>query len=755
MTDADAQLLQLFREEADDIMQALNDALLQIEMSPDAPAPALLREMNRMAHSLKGAARAVGYKRVERISHRLEDLLGQAHAGTLTLSPNVADSIYDALDVIQAELEGSSVTDEVLAALDAALGAHLAAESSARAISEAVASEATFSEPAPHWSDAEPPPGPTDAERLRVAVGKLDRLMASSSELLVLRMQADERRRQSQALRQQIARWQRDWRTVRTSYLRLMRRLTKETDTSPELLALLRFLERNERQLGAAGRELAQFARDSAQDALQLTALADQLQTDVTGLRMMPFDHISGSFARMVRDIAREQGKQAALTISGGGVELDKAVLDALKDPLIHLLRNAVDHGLEPPEERQRLGKPPTGQISLRVEAHGSEVAIALSDDGRGLDVARLRQRAQALGLIDAQQAASLDDDAIRLLIFAPGFSTAEQVTAISGRGLGMDIVRTAIARLRGQLAVDSLPGQGTTLRLRLPLSLARIHAVIVRVGSEDFALPSALIARMTHLSPESLDMDGGRPTLHLDGQRLPLFNLGALLGVSSAPPEPVPVVVLQLAERSAAFQVDALISEADLVLKPLGRELAGVPFIAGGALLGSGQVILLLDGADLLQQAATYSLPTLTSPTLPTSGPQEAPLRVLVVDDSITTRTLEKNILEAVGCVVQVATDGMEAWSLLAHSLPDVPDVVISDVEMPHMDGLELTRRIRQHAHTQHLPVILLTSLSQPHQRKAGLKAGADAYLVKSRFDQDELLYTLRRVLMRGEDTP
>lgn len=745
MTDADAQLLQLFREEANDIMQALNDALLQIEMSPDAPAPALLREMNRMAHSLKGAARAVGYNRVERISHRLEDLLGQAYAGTLTLSPNVADSIYDALDVIQAELDGSGVTDEVLAALDAALGAHLSAENSDPASDPA-------SDPVPPWPDVELPPGATDAERLRVAVGKLDRLMASSSELLVLRMQADERRRQSQALRQQIARWQRDWRTVRTSYLRLMRRLTKESDTSAELLALLHFLERNERQLGAAGRELAQFARDSAQDALQLTALADQLQADVTGLRMMPFDHISGSFARMVRDIAREQGKQAVLTISGGGVELDKAVLEALKDPLIHLLRNAVDHGLEPPEARQRLGKPPTGQISLKVEAHGSEVAIALSDDGRGLDVVLLRQRAQALGLIDAQQAASLDDDAIRLLIFAPGFSTAEQVTAISGRGLGMDIVRTAIARLRGQLAVDSSPGHGTTLRLRLPLSLARIHAVIVRVGSEDFALPSALIARMTHLSPEALDMDGGRATLHLEGQRLPLFNLGALLGVSSAPPEPVPVVVLQLAERSAAFQVDALISEADLVLKPLGRELAGVPFIAGGALLGSGQVILLLDGADLLQQAATYSLPTLPTPTLPTSGPQEAPLRVLVVDDSITTRTLEKNILEAVGCVVQVATDGVEAWSLLAHNLPDV---VISDVEMPHMDGLELTRRIRQHAHTQHLPVILLTSLSQPHQRKAGLKAGADAYLVKSRFDQDELLYTLRRVLMRGEDAP
>ncbi|QPC84671.1 hybrid sensor histidine kinase/response regulator [Phototrophicus methaneseepsis] len=781
----DQKLLQIFREEVTDYLQVLNDGLLRVEMTQGEERYGLIREMNRVAHSMKGAARAVGYAMIETVGHHMEEVLNRVLAGTLTLTPDVADTLYDGLDLISSALEGADEADDTLSDevietvienLRQAAGIKVEDTQSSNGNHAQHSQEMPIitvdalpptepvevSEPPPIVSSEPLPPendktassttmtmvlGPGE-ESLRVAVRKLDRLMAEVSELLVARMQNDERQRQISNLRRDVMKWQRQWRSVRGAYIRMMRREQEPgSHLSSEVVTLIRFMENNERSLSQMARQLAQLDQRVAQDNMQLTALADMLQNDVASLRMMPFEAITGSFHRMVRDIAREQSKEIDLHIEGAKVEIDKTVLDALKDPLVHLLRNAVDHGLEDTHTRAINGKSPTGHLSLKVLQRGSEIVIVISDDGRGFDVARIKKKALQMGLISIAELETLSDVDARMLVFHSGFSTNDQVTAISGRGLGMDIVRTRIEGLRGRIEVESISGESTTITLHVPVSLTRIRGVLLHLGEETYAVPSVMVNRMESLPRTAIYTAEGKEMVVLNEHPMPLVKLGDLLSTpgSAERGDVVNVIVLQLAERMVAFEVDGLYSEMELVLTPLGKELANLYFIAGAALLGSGEVLLVLDANDLVRRATGMMLGAKRAPRgLPHKNVPER-LRVLIVDDSITTRTLEKNILEAVGFDVQVAIHGQQAWEMLAESQPDV---IISDVEMPYLTGLELARLVKSHPHTRNIPFVLLTSLTKPAQREAGLQAGADAYLVKSRFDQQELLETIQSVL-------
>ena len=585
-------------------------------------------------------------------------------------------------------------------------------------------------------------------ETIRVPVKKLDRLMAEASEMLVVKMHGEERQARVAELRKLHLRWQREWRSVRAAYIRLVRRVQEHGDeVSSEQATLFKFLEVNQRYLADSNRQLTQMAQALGQDNMQLSMLADQLQDDISAMRMMPFDTIVGGFQRMVRDLARDTDKQVYLDIVGAGVEIDKMVLDALKDPIMHLLRNSVDHGLEPPTEREKAGKPPTGRIELVVEQRGSEIIVRVGDDGRGIDPNKVRRAVVKHGILTEQEALAVSDEEMKGYIFHSGLSTTEKVTALSGRGVGMDIVRDRVEGLRGRVSVQSVLGEGTTVTLNVPVSLTRIRCILLQLGQDSYAVPSAMVVRMQDLARSQVFTAEGRDTVLINDQPMPMVSLGAILDVPvmdrSEDQETIPVVALRGADRMVAFEVDALHSERELVLKPLGPELARAPFVAGAALLGSGNVIIVLDANDLVRKASGAALPRRRTSIYMTTA--ERRLRVLVVDDSITTRTLEKNILETAGFEVYVAIDGVEAWEILSEV---ELDVVISDVEMPNMDGLDLTRRIKEHTHTRHLPVILLTSLGKPEQREAGLRAGADAYLIKSRFDQNELLQMIQAVV-------
>lgn len=788
---SDSDLLSIFWVEASEYLQSLNSALLQMETADGQDQTELLREMNRVAHSLKGAARAVGYGVIEAIAHHMEEVFGAMQAGRLELTPEVADSLYDGLDLIQNVMDGAENDPAVLETVLANLGQATVglpeegypiidddellelegdpededsgrvrpfdrrATGDSREMPAVPPGEATppFTTPQPMVSVSDSAPTmvlrPAE-ETIRVTVSKLDRLMDEASELLVSKLQSEERQRYVLRLRRLQSRWQREWRTVRAAYIRLVRRLGEQpAEQAAEMAQLFKFLESNQRYLTELGRELGILSQSITQDSMHLGTLSDQLQGDISAMRMLPFEVLIGGFQRSVRDLSRDLGKQVHLSIHGATVEFDKTVLDALNDPLLHLLRNAIDHGLEGPEERVAAGKPPVGRVEISVEQRGSEIVIRLRDDGRGLNIDRIKKRAVERRLFTEAEIATMTEDEVRGLIFHSGFSTSEQVTAVSGRGLGMDIVRTRVESLRGRVGIQSTPGQGTTMTLSVPVSLTRIHCILMRAGQEQYAIPSVMITRMEKIDRSRVFTAEGKDMVTINERPMPLVVLSDILeapGSGERPEEDVQIVALEAADRAVALEVDELYSEMELVLKPLGPELANASYVAGAALLGSGQVVIVLDGNDLARQASGVRMPRrrLVPGQMRSTAPVRR-LRVLVADDSITTRTLEKNILETAGFEVHVAIDGVEAWERLNEM--DF-DVVISDVEMPNMNGLELVERIKSHAHTRHLPVILLTSLSKPEQREAGLRAGADAYLVKSQFDQSELLETIQAII-------
>jgi two-component system chemotaxis sensor kinase CheA len=764
MTDANNELLNIFWEEVSDHLNVLNESLLKVEMAGRDEKIGLLKEMNRVAHSMKGAARAVGLGLIETIAHYMEEIFHLALEKGMPIAPTTADSLYDSLDLIQNVMSSvendNDVVSRVLLALEQVVASYVPEpeevwtppvipELPKTATQETTTPDLTLAGTAVD-TDALPQTPITRSieETIRVSISKLDLLMGEVSELSVLKMRGELRLDRATRLRQMLGRWQREWRNVRTSYIRLVRHLQDgHSPDEAELRTLVKFLETNQRYLADANRDMLQLHQFLSQDQLTMMTMTDEIQDAVADMRMMPFETVTSSFQRMVRDLARDLQKQVVLDIMGSHVEIDKAVLDALKEPLMHLLRNSLDHGIEPPDERAAVGKPRFGQIELLVETHGSEILMMVRDDGRGLDAAVLRRKAVERGLLHAAEAEAMDDDSARMLIFQAGFSTQEKVTAISGRGLGMDIVRERVENLRGRISVSSVPGQGMTTIINVPVSLTRIRCILLRVGDQEFAVPSVMIARMQKLVRKNLYTAKGQTMFQMGSRPVPLLNLGDVLNVPTTgrDRDELDVIVLQVLDKVVGFEVDDLYSELELVLKPLGRELANTPFVAGAALLGSGEVIIVLDANDLVRVGSGDTVPVRNRQIVLSNEPVQRRLRVLVVDDSITTRTLEKNILETVGFEVFVAVNGLEAWNQLAELHPDV---IISDVEMPHMTGLELARRVKSDPRTQDIPLILLTSLNKPEQREAGLNAGADAYLVKSRFDQNELLATIQSVI-------
>lgn len=770
----DTDLLNIFRDEVGEYLETLNTLLMHIETAAAADSESL-RELNRVAHSMKGASRAVGLKVIETIAHYMEEVFAAAMQSHLDLSPDVCDLLYDGLDLIQTVVAGDENDEATLAqvlthleqvvagsaiqAADRIEAEPLAAspaeplsavtnhrEKPAIHIGEVAETAAVMSSPATDTGTVVIRPA---EESIRVAVSKLDRLMAEVSELLVARMQSEERVRDVQALRRLHGKWRREWQGIRAAYIRLARRVQDEPDAlTDDMLVIFRFLENNQRNLLAATQHLAQLVQTLGQDNLRLATLTDQLQDDVSRMRMVSFESLLGGFQRIVRDLARDTGKQVHFDVNGMTVEVDKTVLDALKDPIMHLLRNAVDHGIEPPALREQRGKAPVGRLGLEIEQRGSEIVVRVRDDGRGIDTDALKQKALKVGIISAQEVDTMADDDARSLIFHPGLTTAAEVTAISGRGIGMDVVRDRVESLRGRVSVMSVPGEGTAISLNVPVSLTRIRCVLLEVGEETYAVPSAVIVRMTTLRRDEVFTAENRDMIVLDDHPVPLVSMTDLLGIPAAPrsSEEFTITALRATDRTVAFEVDGLHSERELVLKPLGPEIARAQFVSGAALLGTGAVVIVLDANDLVRSATGRTLPARRAPVLTRqSVTLSNRLSILVVDDSITTRTLEKNILETAGFAVSVAIDGEEAWKKISEQHFDV---IISDVEMPKMNGLELVRLIKGNEFTRHIPVILLTSLGKPEHQEAGLKAGADAYLVKSQFDQGELLRMIQAVI-------
>jgi two-component system chemotaxis sensor kinase CheA len=577
---AELDLMLLFRGEVSDYLTKLNGGLLKLETGTAADPAAATRELNRLAHSMKGAARSVGLGIVEIVAHYMEDLFEAAMQKRVDLTPATCDLLYDGLDVIQHVVDGSGNSAEALASILSRLEAVVAAlPPKAGTPPPPVSMTQTIETPKSGTGPLRPEEG------VRVPTYKFDRLMDSVAALLGARLEAN-------------------------LTLQSLAGLMKTTHMGPDTFR----------------RAVAEQVDALVQQHDVLQMLIDDFWNDVEALRLVTIDALNAPLQRMIRDLARDTGRQIQFDLTGNEVEIDRALLNPIKESLMHLVRNAVDHGLETPAEREAVGKPPVGRLAIHAERSGEYVQIRVEDDGRGLDARRIRSAAVRAGLLTDDQASALVDSEVYCLIFHPGLTTSAVVSSLSGRGLGMDIVRERIETAGGQVRVESAPGRGTAVTLELPADM------------------SAFAARLEVTEPP--------------------------------PTEPAP------------------------------------------------------------------NLPSTQELNLRTEG-----MRILVTDDSVTARTMASNWLRAAGFQVDTAEDGLAALARLA----EYPyNALVADVEMPNMDGLELVRQVRQIESLRGLPIIMLTSLSAPEHRQAGLQAGADAYLVKGSFEPDSLAQALRRLLVR-----
>ncbi len=477
----------------------------------------------------------------------------------------------------------------------------------------------------------------------------------------------------------------------------------------------------------------------------QQRMLIDDLEQEVMAARMLPVSNVFSTLPRAVRELTHATNKQVELIIRGETTELDRKLLEALNDPLLHLVRNAIDHGIEPPDKRTAQGKPAQGQIEVVAEATGGEVHITIRDDGHGMQPEKIRTIAVKKGLISKENASLLSDQEALELIFLPGFSSAEMITDISGRGVGMDVVRTNITELGGQVSLESQPGKGTTITLILPLTIVTTRILLVNVGSHTFALPASGCYGIIWAHQEHIRTIEGRAMIIHEGQPVPLLHMADLMNLASDPTIQInrrePAILIGMPQRLLSVLVDQLVDEREAVVKPLGPLFEKQRRYSGAVQLGDGQLILLLNPVSLVQAARGIAQ---TAPSIVKTAYQRRP-HLMIVEDSFTTRELIRSILQSAGYDVTSAVDGLDALDKLRQQSYDL---VVTDVEMPRVDGFQLTSRIRDELGMLDLPVVIITSLASDDYRRRGLEAGAQAYIVKSQFNQDNLLRVIQQLL-------
>ncbi|HWL35427.1 MAG TPA: hybrid sensor histidine kinase/response regulator [Frankiaceae bacterium] len=722
----DPELVATFRAEVEERLASLSSGLLSLESHPRArdQVAALFRD----AHTVKGSAKMLGLDSVVGVAHVMEDLLGDLRDGRLKVRKDLIDLLLVACDGIGRGMPGASdpVEEDALLPVVAAL-------QDARAGTDPVAIPvlpAAHVEPDEEADDEVAPRAHDVSDSVRVGASKVYDLIDVVGEAALGARRVEQVANVLLDVLAEHARW--------TKSLRL----AAGNDDLPEQvsLALHRLLALGDQAQGA-GTQLRELTE------VQLNRVS-LVRDGAMGLAMVPLRRVVAAFPRLVREVATATGKNVVLEIEGDDVELDKQVLDGVADALKHLVINAVDHGCEPPAERLAAGKPEQATVRVAARTAGGHVVIEVSEDGRGIDEDVVRAKAAERGLLPAES--TLTGAALLSLLFTPEFSTAASVTETSGRGVGLDVVKTSVDELGGSIDVRSNVGEGTTFALTLPVTLGVMRCLVARLGTERFAIPVTSVVESIGLNDAGVTSLAGMPVITRHGQSLPLLDLGDALAV---PGERAPkaALIVRHGDRQIAWSVDRLEGETELVIKDLGSFIRRVPGISGATIAGDGNVVCLLDLRDIADRAIGLGGSGITRRLVADSAPAEAAARkpkVLVVEDSLGVRELERVILEGAGYAVETAVDGLDGASRLREH--DIADIVISDVEMPGMTGFELTRTIRRTKGWEHVPVVIMTSLGNEDDRRMGLEAGASAYLLKGEFDQAELVETVRRLIGR-----
>lgn len=728
----DPELVATFRQEVEDRLASLCDGLMKLE---DHPQPRqLVAALFRDAHTVKGSARMLGLDGVVDAAHRAEDLLGAIRDGRFEPRRDLVDLLLAAAEGIRRGLPGTArpISDEDLARLISALDGALEGQDPVEVPRLTVLEE-----------DADSDPNrPKVGESVRVPVRRVHGLLDVVGEA-----ELEARRVERGVL--EVSK-------LTSEHVRIVRALRQLTVTNeavpPEVADSLIGLVALGDQFQAVAREM----RGSMEDAQNRLA---RVRDGAMALAMVPAGRVVAAFPQLVRDLAGSTGKDVQLRLVGEDIELDTRVLDGVADALRHLVTNAVDHGCDFPAERLAVGKPAQAKVTVSARASGSTIVIEVSDDGYGINEETLRLAAVERGLLAADS--QLSGQGLFSILFQPGFSTREEVTSTSGRGVGLDVVRTAVEELGGTIEIESVLGIGTNFVMTLPVTLGVMRCLVARIGAERYAVPVTNVVETISLGDAEMSTVAGAPVLVRHGSTVPLADLGHALGVPGERETKVGVVVRYgSATEQLAWAVDALEGELEVVVKDLGGFLGRPPFIGGGTIDSDGSVMLLLDVREMAVEHYTRGI-AFEAPPVQTNtevGPRATgregsvrsatgKARVLVVEDSIGVRELQRVILEGAGYDVVTAVDGSDGASRLSGS---PVDLVLSDVEMPGMDGFTLTRTIRRTRGWESVPVVIMTSRGDEADKRAGLDAGANAYLLKSEFDQTQLVDTVRRLVGR-----
>ena len=777
-----------FRMEAAERLERLISGLMALERSPGDGG--LISDLFREAHSLKGAAGVTGLTDISEICHKMEDLLSDLRDDRLQADTVMIDALLGATDAVRELVAAKAeqrdcdvVPADVLQRLSnlalsktQALRPETDVKGTANAPQRRPSPESDrpipqdgSPQPAPHGDSAGPePPAPAEVSEPTAATG-------SGSVMDTVRLRVDA----LEALGNLTG-------ELMVAGDRLQRHLTVVRKLH-DLVGSERNRHTHERSNDEALHSIAALVHklvdDFSTDVTVIEPLISEIHEQVLDTRMLPLSVLFDQLPRFLRDHCRQEGKQIELQMEGAETRVDRHVLEQLRDPVVHLMRNAFSHGIESPDQRESQGKPPLGTVHLRTARHGDQIRIVCEDDGRGIDRPKVLARAVAAGLVTEAEAAELSNQQIDGYILHPGFSTAEMITDVSGRGVGMDVVASRLESLRGTLEIQSEPGQYTRFVLEFPASVATLEGLLVEAAGYTYVVPTASVVRTARVKVSDLQAGaGGEALFDLDGRPVPLVMLAGLLGrqtkgrqtkesrillakpgtdrrlmagrsgkrsgirdLSALSADILPVVVARHRDGDVALGVDRFWGIQTIVAKGLGDHIHSVRGVAGATILGTGLPALILDPGQLVQKDDTGTLGRGWFQNAADVEQEAAAL--LIVDDSLTTRMMEKSILESAGHIVDTAVSAEDALAKIENSRYQL---FVVDVEMPGLNGFELTQKLRQDERFAETPIVIVTSLATEEHRRRGLEAGANAYITKSQFDQNSLLDTVERLVGR-----
>ena len=789
------ELAEVFGEEAKEHLETI--ARMTVRLSSEPQDRESVQELRRAVHTLKGAAGVVGYKGAAKLAHRMEDLLDRLYEDTAAVTPREAHVLALASDALNDLIVGTTDPDalrgaviRLLAEFDVLVGPGPVSMSAGAMAAFAAgelsgpkhdvigpAEETPAPEVAPKFERRRNVDRRGNGQALRVPLQRLNELVRSVSELVINRSTFEQHYtaliEQVDELKLSTARLHRVTHRLETEYE--VRALAGniamtgpgrgdsagsagghgfdelEFDRYTEFHLLTRELTETASDIATIGARVVGTIGDFDGDLTRMGRLTREVQDKTMEFRMVPLGTLTTRLERAVRATGESCGKLIDFAMEGEHVALDKSLLEQMADPLLHLLRNAVDHGIEPVDRRLAAGKPERGHITVRAFHEGTDVLIEVQDDGGGLDVERIRRTAVARGLVTESAAAAMHLDAVHAFIFEAGFSTADHISEVSGRGVGMDVVKSQVARLSGRVYVTSQAGMGTTISVRVPMTLAISRVLLVRVGGETFGLPLGAVVQIVRPHPTSIGLVGAERVFTLDGRTYPLRDLAETLGLARTTPAPAmqPVLIANLARRRVALAVDEIVNSRDAVVKKLGTHLRHVAGIWGATLLGDGTVVLILNPADL---AGTIDEPVVVRQPVRRVVTEHAPYTVLIVDDSLSMRHVLSVAVKKAGWVAVPARDGLEALEIIDRGTQR-PDLVLLDIEMPRMDGFEFLSTIRAQSKHSDLPIVMLTSRAGMKHRDKAKTLGATDYMVKP-FQEDTLVHNIDR-LVRASRLP